>query len=127
MAYGDAAGASATGDTLLLSTGRLLAHYNCGTMTRRTDNALLQPDDPLEIHPDDAAPRGIADGSRVRQSSAWGETTLRARLTTDVRPGTLFATFHFPETRTNHVVSDVLDRRADCPEYKMTPVTIMRM
>jgi formate dehydrogenase alpha subunit len=114
----------ASGDTLLLTTGRLLEHYNCGTMTRRTDNVLLQADDPLEIHPDDAAPRGIADGTRVRLRSAWGETTLRARLTTDIRPGTVFTTFHFPGSRTNHVVSDVLDRLADCPEYKMTPVTV---
>ncbi len=116
--------AGTTDDTLLLSTGRLLEHYNCGTMTRRTDNVRLQPDDPLEIHPDDAAPRGIADGGRVRLSSAWGETTLRARLTTDVRPGTVFTTFHFPESRTNDLVSDVLDRLADCPEYKLTPVQV---
>jgi len=49
---------------------------------------------------------------------------LRARLTTDVRPGTVFTTFHFPESHTNDIVSDVLDRLADCPEYKMTPVQV---
>lgn len=118
--------AQAPEDGLVLTTGRVLEHYNCGTMTRRTGNAEIAPHDALEIHPDDAAECGIGDGDAVRVASRWGEARATARVTTDVRPGMVFLTFHFPETGANAVVSDVLDRIADCPEYKVTPVTVRR-
>jgi len=37
-----------------LTTGRILEHYNCGTMTRRTGNALIVTEDVLSINPIDA-------------------------------------------------------------------------
>ncbi len=42
---------------------------------------------PLEMHPDDAAARGLADGQRVRVANALGEVLCRLRLSTDQRPG----------------------------------------
>jgi anaerobic selenocysteine-containing dehydrogenase len=42
---------------------------------------------PLEIHPEDAASRGIADGDAVRVFNASGEIRIAARVTTAVRPG----------------------------------------
>jgi anaerobic selenocysteine-containing dehydrogenase len=42
---------------------------------------------PLEIHPEDAAPRGIADGAPVRVFNRSGELFVAARVTTVVRPG----------------------------------------
>jgi anaerobic selenocysteine-containing dehydrogenase len=42
---------------------------------------------PLEIHPEDAAPRGISDGDEVRVWNAYGEVRVKARLTRDVKPG----------------------------------------
>lgn len=42
---------------------------------------------PLEIHPQDAALRGIADGDEVRVWNAYGEVRVKARLTRDVKPG----------------------------------------
>ncbi|MDP2342732.1 MAG: formate dehydrogenase subunit alpha [Deltaproteobacteria bacterium] len=110
--------------SLRLVTGRVLEHYNCGTMTRRTDNVQLVDHDQLDIHPDDAADRAVCDGSMVTLKSEWGETRARAHLTTDVKPGTVFLSFHFPETDTNAITSDVLDKLADCPEYKLTPVLV---
>ena len=41
----------------------------------------------LEIHPDDAAPRGIASGDTVRVWNDLGEVLVTARLTADLRPG----------------------------------------
>jgi predicted molibdopterin-dependent oxidoreductase YjgC len=35
-------------------------------------------------------------------------------------------TFHFPESGANNVTTDIVDRLADCPEYKLTPVEIRR-
>ncbi len=42
---------------------------------------------PLEIHPDDAAPRGISDRDRVRVWNELGEVIVAARLSPKMRPG----------------------------------------
>jgi anaerobic selenocysteine-containing dehydrogenase len=42
---------------------------------------------PLEIHPDDARPRGLRDGQQVRVWNELGEVQLPLRITTDVPRG----------------------------------------
>jgi predicted molibdopterin-dependent oxidoreductase YjgC len=111
---------------LTLVTGRVLEHYNAGTMTRRTPNLALSAADRLEIHPRDAAARGIADGDRVIVRSARGEARAPARVTDRVAPGAVFLSFHFPETGTNAVTSEVRDRISGCPEYKVTAVEVVK-
>jgi anaerobic selenocysteine-containing dehydrogenase len=44
----------------------------------------------FEIHPDDAAPRGIADGDRVRVWNELGEVRCLARRSSDLTPGVVF-------------------------------------
>jgi len=41
----------------------------------------------LQIHPDDALPRGVTDGARVRVSSSVGSVEVDAEVTTRIRPG----------------------------------------
>jgi anaerobic selenocysteine-containing dehydrogenase len=48
---------------------------------------LSRPEVVLEMHPDDAAARGIEDGNAIRVWNALGEVRIRARLTPLVRPG----------------------------------------
>jgi anaerobic selenocysteine-containing dehydrogenase len=48
---------------------------------------LSRPDVMLDIHPDDADPRGIEDGDEVRVFNGLGEMHIKARLTHLVRPG----------------------------------------
>ncbi len=110
----------------ILTTGRVLAHYNCGTMTRRTPNRELVDRDVLLIHPQDAAAHGIADDDRVEVRSRRGATHLCARLSEQVRPGVLFTTFHFPEVAINHLTSGVFDQDSMTPEYKVVAVDIAR-
>ena len=112
------------GYPFLLITGRALEHYNVGTMTRRTPNSTLLPADFLEIHAADAARLHIRDGQAVQVRSRWGLTQAPARVTERVSPGTLFLTFHFPETHTNVLTSPYVDPQSKCPEYKVTAVAI---
>jgi predicted molibdopterin-dependent oxidoreductase YjgC len=112
------------GGALTLTTGRVLEHYNAGTMTRRSDNRRLVDADALEIHPDDAAARGIATGAMVAIASAHGEARARARITTRVPAGVVFLSFHFPETGANRLTGQVRDRISGCPEYKVTAVEV---
>lgn len=118
---------AAKGDHLLLITGRALEHYNSGSMTRRSRNRELLPEDRLQIHPDDARRHGLFDGDRVLVTSRFGKAVGVADVGDEVAPGTLFMTFHFPESAANNLTSDVTDRLADCPEYKLTPVEIQRV
>jgi len=127
LRIGYAPSPSLTSDSsLLLVTGRALEHYNNGSMTRRTANRALLSQDHLDIHPEDARRLQLATGDRVTVSSKFGEALATARLTRDVAPGTLFLTFHFPETGTNRLTSNVVDRIADTPEYKLTPVELRK-
>jgi formate dehydrogenase major subunit len=110
----------------ILITGRQLAHYNCGTQTRRTANLELQPADFVEVHPDDAARLGIEDGSFVEVESARGKVETWARVTTRVAVGNVFLAFHFPEVKTNLLTSGNSDPTTKCPEYKVTAVSVRK-
>lgn len=106
----------------VLTTGRDLSQYNCGTMTRRTNNSKIFFEDVLSVHPDDAKKKGIQDGDKIDLFSARGRVQMKASITTEVNPGTLYTTFHFPEIMLNIVTSDELDTEAMCPEYKIVAV-----
>jgi formate dehydrogenase major subunit len=68
--------------------------------------------------------RGIHDGQMVALASRKGDITLRAKITTRVKPGVVYTTFHNPETGANVVTTEYGDWATDCPEYKVTAVQI---
>lgn len=109
---------------LLLTTGRILSHYNVGAQTRRTENTAWHPEDLLEMHPTDAENRGLKDGDWTKLSSRSGETTLRLSVTERVAPGVVYTTFHHPATQANVVTTEYSDWATNCPEYKVTAVQV---
>jgi formate dehydrogenase major subunit len=109
---------------LLLTTGRILSQYNVGAQTRRTANNIWYDEDLLEVHPSDAEARGIRDGMLVSLASRKGDIALHAKITTRVKPGVVYTTFHNPETGANVVTTEYGDWATDCPEYKVTAVQI---
>lgn len=110
----------------LLITGRLLEHYNVGTMTRRSGMSGLVAEDVLEIHPEDALREGISDTSQVIVESRWGATEVSCRHSARIAPGTLFLSFHFPNSHTNRLTGPTLDPQSKCPQYKATAVRILQ-
>ncbi len=110
---------------LILTTGRILSQYNVGAQTRRTFNNMWHSEDRLEIHPDDAAERGIKDGDWVGIESRAGQTVLRADVTERIQPGVVYTTFHFPESGANVITTNSSDWATNCPEYKVTAVQVM--
>lgn len=111
---------------LHLTTGRQLFHYNVGTQTRRTKVVELDvaKRERVRVHPADARTLGIDDGERVRVVSRRGYVEVDAELSDLTNPGTVFMTFHFPETRTNLLLSSACDEHTMCPEYKVSAVRI---
>jgi formate dehydrogenase major subunit len=111
---------------LILTTNRELEHYNCGAQTRRTGNAEILLTDTLMMNPEDATKYLIADGDMVCVESARGKIDVKARITTEVKPGILSSTFHYPEVSMNVLTSSVSDTDALCPEYKVCAVRIRK-
>jgi formate dehydrogenase major subunit len=108
----------------LLITGRTLYQFNAGTMTMRTANAKLRAADLLDVSKDDANRLQLHNGERVRVRSRYGEAVLPVRITSSVKPGELFATFHTAEVFLNRLTSPHRDRYVKTPEYKITAVQI---
>jgi len=113
------------GDDLVLTTGRITTHFNSGALTRRSGTLTqMVREDALQIHPDDAAERGIEDGAEVRVANDRGEVTAPADVTPAIRQGTVFLTSHFTDPLVNRVTSDALDPTAKIPEYKHAAVSV---
>ncbi|MEU4566754.1 molybdopterin oxidoreductase family protein [Micromonospora sp. NPDC023956] len=114
---------------LHLTTGRVLAHYQSGTQTRRVGALRRTAPDPfVELHPDLAARLGIGDGEEVRVSSRRGEFRASARITATIRPDTLFAPFHWGGAgRVNSVTNDALDPVSRMPEFKTCAVRVEKV
>jgi formate dehydrogenase major subunit len=102
----------------------VLQHYNVGTMTRRTPNTQLVSSDVLEIHPEDALREGIVEGANIAVESRWGCIRTTAHLSRRIAPGTLFLSFHFPESHTNRLTGPHVDPDSNCPQYKATAVRL---
>ena len=116
---------------LSLNTGRLRDQWH--TMTRTGLSARLMrhaPEPCVEIHPLDAAARGVVDGVLAEVRTAHGRAVLTARVTEAVRVGELFAPMHWtddfaPQARVNALVNPAVDPRSGQPEFKHTPAAIV--
>lgn len=108
----------------ILTTGRILQHYNCGAQTRRTALLNVVNADVLEMHPADMEHLGLDDGAIVRLVSARGQALLPAVKSERVLPGHLFTSFHFPESTVNQLLSSSADESSKCPEYKVSAVRV---
>ena len=112
---------------LILTTSRALQHYNCGTMTRRTNNIELMDEDILLIHPKDAAQRDLITGDFGRLYSGRGKVDLKVEVTDKVKQGVVFTTFHFPEHMVNMVTGHGKDEETMCAEYKVSSVEVKKI
>jgi formate dehydrogenase alpha subunit len=111
---------------LILTTSRVLQHYNAATMTRRTNNLKIVDKDTLLVNPEDAKKRDLTTGDRARLYSARGEVNLVVEVTNNVKKGIVFTTFHFPEHMVNMVTGHEKDEETMCAEYKVSAVQVQK-
>jgi assimilatory nitrate reductase catalytic subunit len=111
------------------TTGRVVSHYLSGEQTRRIGPLVEQYPEPLcELHPRYADFLGVADGDLVRVSSRRGSIELPARVTTTIRPDTVFIPYHWPGRKAaNQLTNPVLDPESKIPEYKVCAVRVERV
>ncbi len=108
----------------VLNTGRIRDQWH--TMTRtglsaRLSAHLAEPF--VDIHPQDAARLKVKPADLIRLSNPSGSGILRARITTDVPAGQLFAPIHWtgqtaPSARIDALVPGAVDPVSGQPESK---------
>jgi assimilatory nitrate reductase catalytic subunit len=113
---------------ILLTTGRVVAHYLSGTQTRRIGGLVDQTPEPYcELHPRLAQRLGIAATDFVKVESRRGATVVKARIVTTIRPDTVFVPYHWPLARAaNNCTIRAIDPRSNIPEYKICAVRVSR-
>ncbi|MET9497014.1 molybdopterin oxidoreductase family protein [Streptomyces sp. NPDC006552] len=111
---------------LYLTTGRVVAQYQSGAQTRRVAELNKAAPGPfVELHPRLAARLGVAEGDTVTVTSRRGEARAPARLTTAIRPDTVFMPFHWPgRGRANTLTNPALDPTSRMPEFKVCAVRL---
>ncbi len=115
---------------LALVTGRVKDQWHTMTRTGSVPKLLRSEPQPfLEMHPADATRHGVREGDLVRVSSRRGSADLRARVTEDIRPGTVFAPFHWGllrgyNTAPNRATNTAFDPDSKQPELKFAAVHV---
>ncbi|MFE5900153.1 molybdopterin-dependent oxidoreductase [Streptomyces sp. NPDC056488] len=116
----------------VLNTGRLQHQWHTLTKTGKVAKlAKLNPGPFVEIHPEDAAALGIAEGDGVEIASRRGRAVLPAVVTDRVLPGNCFAPFHWNDLfgeylGINAVTNDAVDPISFQPEFKVCAVTLAK-
>ncbi len=108
---------------ILLSTGRILYHYNVSTPYSPGIQSMW-PEEKAQVHPEDAARLKIEDGEKIKVISRRGEVNTRVEITDKVQPGMIWMSFHYKETPTNILTSHGVDPITKIGEYKVCAVRI---
>lgn len=111
---------------LLLSTGRILFHYNVTTPYSAGLHSLWN-EEYAEVNPEDASRLGVVTGDEVKVTSRRGEVTTKVQVTDKVPPGVVWMSFHYTESPTNVLTSDAIDPITKTGEYKVCAVKMEKL
>ncbi|QNI36381.1 formate dehydrogenase subunit alpha [Edaphobacter albus] len=110
---------------LHLNNGRLLEHFEQGSMTSRTPGIRrMTPVNFVEVSPELAAERGITTGTYVRLRSPYGEVQLQALVTDRVHGKQLYMTLNSVKEPVNELTSSHTDRATHTPAFKESAVSM---
>jgi len=109
---------------LYFTTGRYKEHYNSGAQTRLVEPLRdAKPEPLLQIHPRLAASLGVLQGEQLLVESRRGSVSFKVRISTDIRPDTLFAPFHWGGRQAANLLTiPALDPLSRMPEFKVCAV-----
>jgi assimilatory nitrate reductase catalytic subunit len=112
---------------LFLTTGRLLGHYQTGTMTRRTPQLeRIAPRPVVRVHPATARRHGLLAGGDAWLETRRGRGRFLVEVTTAIRRDTLFVPFHWGgEGSANRLTHGIPDPISGMPEFKLCAARIL--
>ena len=115
---------------LVLNSGRVRDQWHTMTRTALAPQLNQHISEPfVEIHPEDARRRNLAEGEIARINSQWGSMLARVIVTDNMRAGEVFAPMHWTDVQCRNarvcaVVNPVVDPVCFQPESKHTPVEV---
>ena len=113
---------------LMLTTGRVLYHYNACAMTDKTEGINeISGHSFIELNTKDAKRLGIADGDRVKVSSRRGVIDSVAHVSDKTNVGESWMPFHFQDGNCNWLTKAALDNICSTPEYKVCAVRVEKL
>lgn len=113
---------------LMLTTGRVLYHYNACAMTDKTEGINeISNHSFIELNTKDAERLGIADGDRVKVSSRRGVIDSVAYVSDKTNVGESWMPFHFQDGNCNWLTKAALDNICSTPEYKVCAVRVEKL
>ena len=110
---------------LILITGRgTSAQWHTETRTAKSEvlRKLYPAELMIELHPEDAAKRGIGDGVMVEIASRRASLMAHARVSPCVEPGQVFLPMH--DARVNQLTHAAFDPHSRQPSYKHSAVNV---
>jgi assimilatory nitrate reductase catalytic subunit len=109
---------------LHLTTGRVLAHYQSGTQTRRVDELRRAAPEPCaEMHPATAKLHRLQNGARVTLTTRRADATFTLKVTPAIREDTVFVPFHWGDAQSiNRLTNAAVDPASGMPELKVCAV-----
>jgi assimilatory nitrate reductase catalytic subunit len=112
---------------LYLTTGRLLAHYQSGTQTRRVSELTrIAPQAVACLHPSTARLHGLDEGAEVVLATRRGRARFVVKLDPGLRADTVFVPFHWGgEQAVNRLTHAALDPVSRMPEFKVCAVRVV--
>ena len=116
----------------MLNTGRVRDQWHTMTRTGYSPRLSAHLAEPFaELHPTDAAARGIADADIVELANAYGRVRVRALLTGRQRAGSVFVPMHWSgpfasAARVDSLVAPRVDPVSGQPASKSAPVGVRR-
>ncbi|CAK8714961.1 4Fe-4S Mo/W bis-MGD-type domain-containing protein [Candidatus Electrothrix laxa] len=119
----------------VLVTGKLASHFNTRTRTGRVKKLRqLEPNNYVEIHPQDADSLCMQENELVEVVSRRGKVYAKVRIADKVLAGTVYMNMHFgnalqdaDDRLANILCSHAIDRHSKQPEYKITAVRMTKV
>ncbi|HWW97618.1 MAG TPA: formate dehydrogenase subunit alpha [Edaphobacter sp.] len=110
---------------LHLNNGRLLEHFEQGSMTYRTAGIKeMTPRNWVEVSPELAAERGITTGRYVQVKSPHGKVRLQVLVSDRVKGKQLYMPLNSVEEPVNKLTSSFTDRNTHTPAFKEAAVSM---
>jgi formate dehydrogenase major subunit len=110
---------------LHLNNGRLLEHFEQGSMTYRTAGIkAITPGTWLEVSPELAAERGVITGRYVQVASPHGKVRVQVLVSDRVKGKQLYMPLNSVEEPVNKLTSSFTDRATHTPAFKETAVSM---
>ena len=112
---------------LVLTTGRIRDQWHTMSKTGKV-NKLKQhiSESYIEIHPDDAAARGVQENTLVDVVTVRGKVRVKAKLSLDIKKGVVFMPMHWGKVlnsdlnRANNLTNNLVDSRSKEPDFKFS-------